>query len=138
MSVSNPGSEAVLNVVFNDDDRDDHEHTDTEDRTSFDVKLAGSSLSTNEENHSSSDNFRPRKSISITFHDIHLRVRRAPSIVQRCRGPPPSWQTLLNHVSGSFKSGKVTAIMGPSGSGKTSLLNSLAGRITSHAHRRLA
>lgn len=35
---------------------------------------------------------------------------------------------ILQHVSGSFKSGQLTAILGPSGAGKTSLLNFLSRR----------
>ena len=38
-------------------------------------------------------------------------------------------KTILNNVSGYFKSGEVTAIMGPSGCGKTSILNFLTDRI---------
>jgi ABC-type multidrug transport system ATPase subunit len=34
---------------------------------------------------------------------------------------------VLKGVSGTFKSGELTAIMGPSGAGKTSLLNLLTG-----------
>jgi ABC-type multidrug transport system ATPase subunit len=34
---------------------------------------------------------------------------------------------ILHQISGSFKSGHLSAIMGPSGAGKTSLMNILAG-----------
>lgn len=34
---------------------------------------------------------------------------------------------LLHNVSGTFLSGKLTAILGPSGAGKSSLLNVLSG-----------
>ncbi|KZR97165.1 putative ABC protein, subfamily ABCG, partial [Daphnia magna] len=34
---------------------------------------------------------------------------------------------ILRQISGTFNSGKLTAIMGPSGAGKTSLMNILAG-----------
>ena len=34
---------------------------------------------------------------------------------------------ILHKISGSFKSGHLTAILGPSGAGKTSLMNILAG-----------
>ncbi|PWA00900.1 hypothetical protein BB558_003037 [Smittium angustum] len=40
-------------------------------------------------------------------------------------------KTILDSITGSFKPGKLTAIIGPSGSGKTSLLNLLSGRIGS-------
>lgn len=34
---------------------------------------------------------------------------------------------ILHQLSGTFKSGQLTAILGPSGAGKTSLMNILAG-----------
>ncbi len=37
-------------------------------------------------------------------------------------------KTILNNVSGFFKSGNITAIMGPSGSGKSSLLGCISGQ----------
>jgi len=40
-----------------------------------------------------------------------------------------SHKVILNNLSGSFKSGTVTAILGASGGGKTSLLNVLSGKI---------
>lgn len=36
-------------------------------------------------------------------------------------------KTLLHNVSGTFLSGKLTAVLGPSGAGKTSMLNVLSG-----------
>ena len=46
-----------------------------------------------------------------------------------CSGKP---KEILRGVSGHFRPGKLTAILGPSGAGKTSLLNILAGQITSN------
>jgi len=40
-----------------------------------------------------------------------------------------SHKEILKNISGSFKSGTVTAILGASGGGKTSLLNVLSGKI---------
>ncbi len=37
-------------------------------------------------------------------------------------------KTILNNVSGFFKTGNITAIMGPSGSGKSSLLGCISGQ----------
>lgn len=54
--------------------------------------------------------------------------------------------TIIDHISGSFKSGELTAVMGPSGAGKTSLLNFLSRRqengytgelYVNNAHRRI-
>lgn len=38
---------------------------------------------------------------------------------------------ILDHITATFKAGKVNAIMGPSGSGKSSLLNLISGRLSS-------
>ncbi|KAL9699601.1 hypothetical protein quinque_003042 [Culex quinquefasciatus] len=40
---------------------------------------------------------------------------------------PTPKKTVLDNISGSFHSGRLTAIIGPSGSGKSSLLNALSG-----------
>jgi len=37
-------------------------------------------------------------------------------------------KTILNNVSGYFRSGHITAVMGPSGSGKSSLLGCISGQ----------
>lgn len=42
-------------------------------------------------------------------------------------------RTILNGVSGEFKSGRLTALIGPSGSGKSSLLNALIGELSGEA-----
>jgi ABC-type multidrug transport system ATPase subunit len=39
------------------------------------------------------------------------------------------WKTILQHISGTFEPGTLTAIMGSSGAGKTTVLNVLAGRL---------
>lgn len=42
-----------------------------------------------------------------------------------------SWKTVLNELSGEALKGQAVAILGPSGAGKSSLLNVLAGRLSS-------
>nr|XP_034180076.1 ATP-binding cassette sub-family G member 4 [Osmia lignaria]XP_034180077.1 ATP-binding cassette sub-family G member 4 [Osmia lignaria] len=58
------------------------------------------------------------QSIDIEFSNITYEAR--PGF----RGP---MKKILKGVSGSFKSGELTAIMGPSGAGKSTLLNILTG-----------
>ncbi|KAJ2998803.1 hypothetical protein HDV02_004043 [Globomyces sp. JEL0801] len=53
--------------------------------------------------------------LNVEFKDISLTL--------------PNGQNILRGISGSFKSGKMCAIMGPSGSGKTSLLSILLGHV---------
>ncbi|XP_065090174.1 ATP-binding cassette sub-family G member 1 [Ochlerotatus camptorhynchus] len=55
--------------------------------------------------------------MDITFENIQYNV----SVGKKDK------KTVLNGVSGNFKSGELTAIMGPSGAGKSSLLNILTG-----------
>ncbi|XP_033211565.1 ATP-binding cassette sub-family G member 1 [Belonocnema kinseyi] len=58
------------------------------------------------------------QSIDIEFKDLDYTVQVG------FRGPK---KQILKEISGSFKSGELSAIMGPSGSGKSSLLNILTG-----------
>ena len=84
---------------------------------------------------------RSRKLVTIFFADIRLQIRPEATLLGTlmCRRGDAErpWKVILDGVSGTFEQGRVTAIMGPSGSGKTSLLNCLAGRITSNSNRKL-
>ena len=62
--------------------------------------------------------------INIEFSNLTYRVPERSS----CRHS--GFKTILKNVSGSFRSGQLSAVMGPSGAGKTSLLNVMAGYIT--------
>ncbi|XP_045029362.1 ATP-binding cassette sub-family G member 1 isoform X1 [Daphnia magna] len=55
-------------------------------------------------------------SFDLTFSDLSYTVGKGETAKQ-----------ILRQISGTFNSGKLTAIMGPSGAGKTSLMNILAG-----------
>ncbi|XP_046632753.1 ATP-binding cassette sub-family G member 1-like [Daphnia pulicaria] len=55
-------------------------------------------------------------SLDLTFCDLSY-----------CVGKGKKLKKILHQISGSFKSGQLTAILGPSGAGKTSLMNILAG-----------
>ncbi|KAK4008494.1 hypothetical protein OUZ56_013633 [Daphnia magna] len=55
-------------------------------------------------------------SFDLTFSDLSYTV-----------GKGETAKKILRQISGTFNSGKLTAIMGPSGAGKTSLMNILAG-----------
>jgi len=59
---------------------------------------------------------------SFTFHNISFAIGSKKT---------PNSSQILSQVSGSLKSGRLTAVMGPSGSGKSSLLNALIGRLES-------
>eukprot|EP00930_Biecheleria_cincta_P025142 TRINITY_DN17937_c0_g1_i1.p1 TRINITY_DN17937_c0_g1~~TRINITY_DN17937_c0_g1_i1.p1 ORF type:complete len:695 (+),score=124.75 TRINITY_DN17937_c0_g1_i1:64-2148(+) len=54
--------------------------------------------------------------VSIQFENLSLQL--------------PSGVTVLEGVSGQFKSGRMCAIMGPSGAGKTTFMNVLSGKAT--------
>lgn len=51
---------------------------------------------------------------NIDFTDIHAKIGQ---------------KVIVNHMSGSFRAGRLTAIIGPSGAGKSSLINALTGAL---------
>lgn len=58
--------------------------------------------------------------VPVTFSDLNYSVP--------VKTAPDGALQILRGVSGSFRPGRMTALMGPSGSGKTTLLDLLAGR----------
>lgn len=56
----------------------------------------------------------------MSWEDLHFSVKQKKQT-----------KTILDGITGEVKSGQMLAIMGASGAGKTSLLNLLAGRLTS-------
>ncbi|CAG2101882.1 unnamed protein product [Medioppia subpectinata] len=57
------------------------------------------------------------QSFAVVWKDLSYRVKHR--IIKE--------KTIINGISGYFRSGQITAILGPSGCGKSSLLNCLAG-----------
>ncbi|XP_055916554.1 ATP-binding cassette sub-family G member 1-like [Eupeodes corollae] len=62
------------------------------------------------------------RSVDITFSDLKYTVDSAKIGAKK---------DVLKSISGTFKSGELTAIMGPSGAGKSSLMNILTGFVKS-------
>jgi len=72
------------------------------------------------------------KAIDYEWENLSVTATVQRKVVEN--GKKVTQQTdkvILNHISGSIKNGKFTAIMGPSGCGKTTLLNVLSGRTES-------
>lgn len=67
-----------------------------------------------------------KPSSDFTFHDISYNVGKRNNV-----------KKILQQMSGTFKSGQLTAILGPSGAGKTSLMNILAGLKTTGVEGRI-
>lgn len=55
-------------------------------------------------------------STTLAFNNLNYTVQQGSTS-----------KTLLSNVSGSFRSGRLVAILGPSGAGKSTLLNVLSG-----------
>ena len=71
----------------------------------------------------------PEPKFVITFKNISYTFNTPPltKVGQRLLGKQPlKSKTVLNKVSGSIESGRLTALLGPSGSGKSILLDCLA------------
>ncbi|KAG2484025.1 hypothetical protein HYH03_017115 [Edaphochlamys debaryana] len=71
----------------------------------------------------------PFPRVTLAFKDISYFVPNPWHRRGRADGGPPELQ-LLNHVSGVFRPGVLTALMGASGAGKTTLMDVLARRKT--------
>ena len=62
---------------------------------------------------------------------ITLEWKDVTYIVSTGRKKKRVCKTILDHLSGQVSPGRLLAVMGPTGSGKTSLINALAGRLSS-------
>ncbi|XP_046451684.1 ATP-binding cassette subfamily G member 4-like [Daphnia pulex] len=80
------------------------------------MDTAGMTINDRSRGTTSSRKYQEGSSFDLTFHDLSYTV-----------GKGENAKHILRQMSGTFKSGKLTAIMGPSGAGKTSLMNILAG-----------
>ncbi|GAA5832082.1 hypothetical protein JCM11251_002811 [Rhodosporidiobolus azoricus] len=70
-----------------------------------------------------------RERVDVTIENLQLIVRRRNPL-QRAKGQD---KVILERVHARFAAGEVSVIMGPSGAGKSSLLQLLAGRLSSSA-----
>src|SRR5690349_3746043 len=68
-----------------------------------------------------------RNSLKIVYKDLSWTVDVANTDEATKKDKPRIQKQVLKNVSGSFRPGKLTAIMGSSGAGKTTLLNVIAG-----------
>ncbi|GAA5875055.1 hypothetical protein JCM3774_003416 [Rhodotorula dairenensis] len=75
------------------------------------------------------DNKPSRRPVNVVVRNLQLSVSRRTLLG---RGKPTS-KVILEDVSARFPAGQVSVIMGPSGAGKSSLLQLLAGRLSSGA-----
>ena len=67
-----------------------------------------------------------KQSVGITFKEINYSIPLKQTFHEK-RRDGPKFKPILNGVTGTFRAGRLTAIMGASGAGKTSLLQVLAG-----------
>ncbi|GAA5886465.1 hypothetical protein JCM6882_001645 [Rhodosporidiobolus microsporus] len=70
-----------------------------------------------------------RKRVDVIVNNLQLKVRRRNPLT---RGAAED-KVILERVNARFPAGEVSVIMGPSGAGKSSLLQLLAGRLSSSA-----
>lgn len=69
--------------------------------------------------------------VDLTWRDLSLTVPVKATGRSRAHGKAaPTEKTIISGTTGNVHSGQMLAVMGASGAGKTSLLNLLAGRIT--------
>lgn len=68
--------------------------------------------------------------IDLTWRDLSFSVPLKGRAKKTAAGKTETSKQILSNISGSVRSGQMLAVMGSSGAGKTSLLNLLAGRVT--------
>lgn len=68
--------------------------------------------------------------VDLAWKDLHFTVPLSVKKSRKGDASPPTEKVILKGMSGMVRSGQMLAVMGSSGAGKTSLLNLLAGRVT--------
>lgn len=131
-----------INPPYNKSQQSNFNDQDDLKKYHFNQQSNTAATTTNNKHHVLNSNILPnghkinREHFEIRWNNLNYQVeqkwyrQKLASLTSKNNGNPQvkSKANILNNLSGSVKSGQVTAILGPSGAGKTSLLGCLLGK----------